>query len=279
LSPGELRQAVEQLSAERSPSRETALRVVDALLGALESGEVRAAEPGNRGWFVNGWVKQGILLGFRLGGSREEHLSAVFHFRDREAFPTLDTRAMHADVRVVPGGTTVRRGAYLGKGVVVMPPAYINVGAWVGEGSMIDSHALVGSCAQVGAGVHLSAAAQIGGVLEPVGACPVVVEDGAFLGGGCGVYEGVQVGGEAVLAPGVILTGAVALHDLVNGRVYRAEGGEPLRVPSRAVVVPGSRPAPGEYAKRIGIQLQTPVIVKYRDPGTDAALTLEQALR
>jgi 2,3,4,5-tetrahydropyridine-2-carboxylate N-succinyltransferase len=144
---------------------------------------------------------------------------------------------------------------------------------------MIDSHALVGSCAQIGDGVHLSAAVQIGGVLEPVGACPVIVEDGAFLGGGCGVYEGVQVGKEAVLAPGVVLTRAVPLHDLVQGRVYRSGGAEILRVPPRAVVVPGSRPAPGEYASRLGLQLQTPVIVKYRDPGTDAALTLERALR
>jgi 2,3,4,5-tetrahydropyridine-2-carboxylate N-succinyltransferase len=279
LSPAELRATVERVSAQPSPSREEALSVVDALLCALESGEVRAAEPDAAGWSVNGWVKQGILLGFRLGGSREEHLSAVFHFRDRDAFPTLDTRAMHSDVRVVPGGTTIRRGSYLAQGVVVMPPAYVNVGAWVGAGSMIDSHALVGSCAQVGAGVHLSAAVQVGGVLEPVGACPVVIEDGAFLGGGCGVYEGVQVCREAVLAPGVILTGAVALHDLVHGRVYRSEGGEPLRVPPRAVVVPGSRPGPGEYARQAGIQLQTPVIVKYRDPGTDAALNLEQALR
>lgn len=279
MSTAEIRDAVERLAAEAGPDRESALRVVDALLAALEAGEVRAAEPGSAGWKVNGWVKQGILLGFRLGGSREEHLSAAFHFRDREAFPTLDTRAMHSDVRIVPGGTTIRRGAYLGMGVVVMPPAYVNVGAWVGEGSLIDSHALVGSCAQIGAGVHLSAAAQVGGVLEPVGACPVVIEDGAFLGGGCGVYEGVQVSRDAVLAPGVILTGAVALHDLVHGQVYRSQAGEPLRVPPGAVVVPGSRPAPGEYAKRAGIQLQTPVIVKYRDPGTDAALTLEQALR
>lgn len=279
MNPVELREAVERLAAESSPCREVALGVVDELLSALESGETRAAEPVGSNWSVNGWVKRGILLGFRLGGSREEHLSAVFHFRDREAFPTLDTRSMHTDVRIVPGGTTVRRGAYLGRGVVLMPPAYVNVGAWVGDGSMIDSHALVGSCAQVGSGVHVSAAAQIGGVLEPVGACPVVVEDGAFLGGGCGVYEGVQVGREAVLAPGVILTGAVALHDLVHGEVYRSEGDEPLRVPPRAVVVPGSRPAPGDYAKRAGIQLQTPVIVKYRDPGTDAALALEQALR
>jgi len=279
LSPDELRDAVERFSAELSPSRDAALAVVEDLLDALETGQVRAAEPGRAGWTVNGWVKQGILLGFRLGGSREDHLPAVFHFRDRQAFSTLDTRVMHSDVRIVPGGTTVRRGAYLGRGVVVMPPAYVNVGAWVGDGSMVDSHALVGSCAQVGAEVHLSAAVQVGGVLEPVGACPVVIEDRAFLGGGCGVYEGVQVGREAVLAPGVILTGAVALHDLVHGRVYRSEGGEPLRVPPRAVVVPGSRPGPGEYARRAGIQLQTPVIVKYRDPGTDAALTLEQALR
>jgi 2,3,4,5-tetrahydropyridine-2-carboxylate N-succinyltransferase len=281
LNRHELQLAVERLAAADDCSPREARPVVRALLEALEAGRVRAAEPDveGAGWRVNPWVKQGILLGFRLAENREQHLAQVFHFRDRESFATLDVRAMHGDVRVVPGGTSVRSGAYLGRGVVIMPPAYVNVGAWVGDGSMIDSHALVGSCAQVGSGVHLSAAVQVGGVLEPVGACPVIVEDGAFLGGGCGIYEGVQIGSEAVLAPGVILTGAVPLHDLVHGRLHRAMPGQSLRVPPRAVVVPGSRPAQGAYAQGQGLQLQAPMIVKYRDPETDAALTLEQALR
>jgi 2,3,4,5-tetrahydropyridine-2-carboxylate N-succinyltransferase len=182
-------------------------------------------------------------------------------------------------VRVVPGGTTVRRGSHIAVGVVIMPPAYVNVGAFVGEGSMIDSHALVGSCAQVGRGVHLSAAAQLGGVLEPVGATPVIVEDEAFVGGGCGVYEGVRVGRGAVLAAGVVLTRAVPLYDLVHERVLRATDDRALAVPPGAVVVLGARRAPGSFAERHGLQLQAPVIVKYRDAGTAAALALEEGLR
>jgi 2,3,4,5-tetrahydropyridine-2-carboxylate N-succinyltransferase len=275
----ELERAVDRLAAEKSPSRDVAREVVFELLGALESGTVRAAEPRGGGWVVHEWVKRGILLGFSIGENRRASLPPVFHFRDRDTFPTADPAEMGNDVRIVPGGTTVRRGAYLGNGVVIMPPAYVNVGAWVGDGSMIDSHALVGSCAQIGSRVHLSAAAQVGGVLEPVGACPVVVEDDVFVGGGCGLYEGVRVGKRAVLAPGVILTGAVPLYDLVEERVLRAGADGSLHVPPGAVVVPGTRPADGGFAQGAGVQLQTPVIVKYRDPGTDAALTLEQALR
>jgi 2,3,4,5-tetrahydropyridine-2-carboxylate N-succinyltransferase len=183
------------------------------------------------------------------------------------------------DVRIVPGGSAVRRGSFLGHGVVVMPPAYVNVGTWIGEGSMIDSHVLVGSCAQIGRRVHLSAGVQIGGVLEPIGALPVIVEDEAFVGGGCGIYEGTRVGRGAVLAPGVVLSRSVALYDLARERVIRADADAPLVVPDRAVVVPGARPARGKLADREGIHLQTPVIVKYRDDGTDAALALEGALR
>lgn len=275
----ELQAEIERL-AEAPDAHPPRVRLaVEALLDALERGEVRAAEAGDGRWTVHAWVKRGILLAFRTGRNAPMAAPPAFWFRDREVFSTWDPNRTERNVRVVPGGTTIRRGAHLGEGVVVMPPAYVNVGAWVGAGSMIDSHALIGSCAQVGRGVHVSAAVQIGGVLEPVGALPVIVEDGAFLGGGCGLYEGTQVGAGAVLAPGVVLSRAVPLFDLVRGEVHRAGTDRPLVVPPRAVVVPGSRPARGEFARAEGLQLHAPVIVKYRDPATDAALTLEEALR
>lgn len=258
---------------------ERAREAVDALLTLLEQGRVRAAERVADGsWRPVPWVKRGILIGFRVGRDVKQAGAPPFYFRDRDTFPARDASSA-ASVRIVPGGTTVRRGAYLGQGVVVMPPAYVNVGAYVGPGTMVDSHALVGSCAQIGRDVHLSAAAQIGGVLEPIGAVPVVIDDGAFVGGGCGVYEGVHVGAEAVLAPGVILSSATPIHDLIRETVHEARAGVPLQVPPGAVVVPGARPARGEYARTHGIQIQTPVIVKYRDSGTGAALELERALR
>lgn len=275
----ELRGEIELLASASPPDPERARAVVDALLGALERGEVRAAEPGREGWIVSRWVKQGILLGFRIGANVGAELPPAFFFRDRDTFPTWNPNNAGRNVRLVPGGTTVRRGAHLAEGVVVMPPAYVNVGAYVGEGSMIDSHALVGSCAQVGREVHLSAAAQLGGVLEPIGALPVVVEDGAFVGGGCGIYEGTRVGARAVLAPGVILSRAVRLYDLPRETVHGATKDRPLVVPDDAVVVPGSRPGRGPFAAKQGLQLHAPIIVKYRDPSTDAALTLEEALR
>lgn len=279
MTAAELEQALGRLAARDAPERGAALPVWEALLDALESGAVRAAEPTDEGWVVRTWVKRGILLGFRIGVEVDTELPPVFHFRDRDTLPPGGVRRAGSRVRIVPGGTTVRRGAYLGEGVVIMPPAYVNIGAWVGGGSMIDSHALVGSCAQVGRNVHLSAAAQLGGVLEPPGAMPVIVEDEAFVGGGCGVYEGTRVGRGAVLAPGVQLTHAVPVYDLVRQAVYRASGSDPLVIPPRAVVVPGSRSVPGEFARAHGLQLQAPVIVKYRDERTDAALALEQALR
>jgi len=249
---------------------------VVALLDRLESGELRAAEPDGDGWRVNPEVKEGILAAFRLGVDVDLP-AAPFAFRDRD---TLPPRAeLPAGVRVVPGGSAIRRGAHVAKGVVVMPPAYVNVGAYVGEGTMIDSHALVGSCAQIGRRVHLSAAAQVGGVLEPVGALPVVVEDDVFLGGGCGLYEGVRVRARAVLAAGVVLTGSSVLYDVVNEREIRAKEGEPLTVPAGAVVVPGARPAPGSWAHVRGLSLSAAVIVKYRDEKTNARTALEGALR
>lgn len=246
-----------------------------ALLG---HGHVRAAEPdGQGGWRVNAWVKEGILLGFRLGTLKDLH-AGPFPFFDKDTYP-LKPFSLADRVRLVPGGSAVRDGAYVAPGVVIMPPAYVNVGAYVDEGTMVDSHALVGSCAQIGKRVHLSAAAQIGGVLEPVGAMPVVVEDDAMIGGGCGVYEGTRVGAGAVLAPGVQLTAATPLFDLVHGTMHRAEGGQPLVVPPGAVVVPGSRAVQSDFGRAHGLALYAPVIVKYRDESTNRAVTLEDVLR
>ena len=278
MSVDALREAVERWSGVEDPPADEARDVVARLFDALEAGTVRAAVSANGSWKAQTWVKAGILLAFRCGRNRSEHAGA-FHFRDRDTPPAWDPARTERSVRSVPGGTTVRRGAYLAHGVVVMPPAYVNVGAYVGRGSMIDSHALVGSCAQIGEDVHVSAAVQIGGVLEPVGALPVVIEDGAFLGGNCGLYEGTRVGRGAVLAPGVVLTRGVSLYDLVQGTVHRAGPDAPLEVPPGAVVVPGSRPAAGEFARAHGLQLAAPVIVKYRDARTAAATVLEEVLR
>lgn len=244
----------------------------EALLLSLERGEIRSAEPDGQGeWRVNTWVKQAILAGFRA--TRMVELEGPgFPFIDKTAFPPRVLN-LETGVRMVPGGSSVRRGSYLAKGVTVMPPAFINMGAFVDEGAMVDSHALVGSCAQIGKRVHLSAAAQIGGVLEPAGARPVIVEDDAFVGGLAGVFEGVRVRHRAVLASGVVLTASTVIHDLVREREWVRE------VPEDAVVVPGSRPAKGPFAEARGLQLATAVIVKYRDSKTDAATALEAALR
>ncbi len=244
----------------------------EALLNALESGALRAAERQADGaWVANAWVKQAILAGFRAA-SLAELPGPGFPTFDKTAYPPR-AFTLGDNVRLVPGGSAARRGAFVSQGVVVMPPAYINVGAFVDEGTMVDSHALVGSCAQVGKRVHLSAGAQVGGVLEPAGALPVVVEDEAFVGGLVGLFEGVVVRRRAVLAPGVLLTGATVIFDLVHGRELRRE------VPEGAVVVPGSRPASGDFAKARGLQLYAPCIVKYRDDRTDAATVLEESLR
>jgi 2,3,4,5-tetrahydropyridine-2-carboxylate N-succinyltransferase len=254
-------------------------RVLAAFLDALEAGEVRAAAPdpaSPTGWRVESRVKQGVLAAFALGEEIDLELGAL-RFRDRHTL--LPVASLPVGVRVVPGGTAIRRGAHLATGVVVMPPAYVNVGAWVGEGTLVDSHALVGSCAQIGARVHLSAAAQVGGVLEPVGALPVIVEDDVFVGGNVGIYEGVVVRRRAVLAAGVVLTGSSQLWDLVAERVIRAEPGQPLVVPEGAVVVMGARPAGGDFAADNGVSLATPVVVKIRDERTDAKTALEALLR
>jgi 2,3,4,5-tetrahydropyridine-2-carboxylate N-succinyltransferase len=246
---------------------------------ALESGLVRAAEPDQAsltGWRVNPWVKQGILLGFRIG--QLESSGSDLSFVDKDTFParrfTPDQR-----IRIVPGGTAVRAGAYVAPGVVVMPPSYVNVGAWVDEGSMIDSHALVGSCAQIGKRVHLSAASQVGGVLEPVNASPVILEDDVLVGGNCGVYEGTVVRRRAVLAAGTILTRGTPVYDVVRDEVLRAQGETPLIIPEDAVVVPGARAVSKGKAKDLGLSVYTPVIVKYRDDKTELSTALEDLLR
>lgn len=249
-----------------------------ALLEALENGIVRSAEKDANGvWRANAWVKEGILLGFRLGGM-VDFSNPPFSFFDKDTYPA---RAFTADdgVRIVPGGSTIRRGAYVASGVVCMPPMYVNVGAYVDSGTMIDSHALVGSCAQIGKRVHLSAASQIGGVLEPVGAAPVVIEDDVFVGGGCGVYEGCVVRERAVLASGVILTASTKVYDLVNERILRKSGDDPLEIPEGAVVVPGVRSVQSDFGREHGLGTSAPIIVKYRDASTDASTSLEDALR
>lgn len=248
-------------------------------LAALEAGEVRAAVPDAEaptGWRVESRVKEGVLAAFALA-SDVDLPHGPFRFRDRETL--LPVGSLPDGVRVVPGGTAIRRGAHLADRVVVMPPAYVNVGAWVGEGTLIDSHALVGSCAQIGARVHLSAAAQVGGVLEPVGALPVIVEDDVFVGGNVGIYEGVVVERRSVLAAGVVLTGSSQLYDLVHRRVIQAGSDGPLVVPEGAVVVMGARPASGDWAREQGLSVAAPVVVKYRDDRTDAKTALEGVLR
>lgn len=252
----------------------------------LEAGMLRSAEPdasAPTGWRVNAWVKRGILLGFRLGALEEMSGLApagktALSFVDKGTYPARHFTAEQG-IRVVPGGSSVRSGAYLARGAVMMPPAYVNVGAYVDEGTMVDSHALVGSCAQIGKRVHLSAAAQIGGVLEPVNASPVIIEDDTLVGGNTGVYEGTIVRKGAVLAAGTILTRGTPVYDVVHGTVLRASAEMPLIIPERAVVVPGSRSVTSGYGKQMGLSVYTPVIVKYRDEKTDLSATLEDLLR
>lgn len=245
---------------------------------ALSSGKIRAAEKVNGAWQTNAWVKQGILLGFRIGELAENGEIGVLSFVDKDTYP-LRHFSLKDRVRLVPGGSSIRSGAYVAPGVVCMPPMFINAGAYVDEETMVDSHALVGSCAQVGKRVHISAAAQVGGVLEPINASPVIIEDDVLIGGNCGVYEGTQVGARAVLGAGVILTRSTPLFDTVRGEVYRASEEQPLRVPEGAVVVPGSRAITKGKAAEWGLSLYAPVIVKYRDERTDRGVELEDILR
>jgi 2,3,4,5-tetrahydropyridine-2-carboxylate N-succinyltransferase len=244
----------------------------------LTRGKIRAAEKIGDKWQVNAWVKQGILLGFRLGELSATSAGSALSFVDKDSFParrfSVDDR-----VRIVPGGSSVREGAYVAPSVICMPPMFINVGAYVDEGTMVDSHALVGSCAQIGKRVHLSAAAQVGGVLEPINAVPVIIEDDVLVGGNCGIYEGVLVRSRAVLGAGTILTRSTPIYDLVRGKIYRSVPNQPFEVPENAVVVPGSRAVKSGQAGEWNLSLYTPVIVKYRDEKTDAAIELEEWLR
>jgi 2,3,4,5-tetrahydropyridine-2-carboxylate N-succinyltransferase len=298
----DLQTAIEQLYArEGNEFGDEYFRAFDEFKQALNEGRVRAAEPdagSPTGWKVNPWVRKGILLGFRIGRVVEMDLEVgersalpgitdeaegdgkgrTCQFRDKHTFP-LKQIPVNQNVRVVPGGSSIRDGCYIGKNVTCMPPMYVNVGAYVDDGTMIDSHALVGSCAQVGKRVHLSAAAQIGGVIEPIGAMPVIVEDEVLVGGNCGVYEGTIVGKGSVLAAGTILTGSTPVYDLLRDAVYRREGEKPLVIPPGAVVVPGARAITRGRGKELGLSLYTPIIIKYRDEKTDQAVRLEELLR
>lgn len=275
-----LRQRIETLARQSGAAfdEQAAREAVEELLDGLNQGTIRAAMPTENGqWITHAWVKQGILLGFRIG-RLVDYSTERFPFFDKDTYPLKPLTLAHR-VRIVPGGSAIRTGAYLAPGVICMPPMYVNVGAYVDEATLIDSHVLVGSCAQIGKRVHLSAAVQIGGVLEPVGARPVIIEDDVFVGGGCGLYEGCLIRKGAVLAPGVILTGSTKLYDLVHERILTPAPGEPLEVPSYAVVVPGARFVRSSFGEAHRLSLYTPVIVKYRDARTNAATALEESLR
>ncbi len=274
--------AIEALFDHPPPAYSTADReIFNQFISGLNDGSIRAAEPDEStpsGWRVNTWVKKGILLGFRMGVTVQVPAGAPFQFFDKDTYPTK-TLTVEDGVRLVPGGSAIRNGAYLGRHVTCAPPMFINVGAYVGDGTMVDSHALVGSCAQIGRNCHISAASQIGGVLEPVGAMPVIIEDDVLVGGNCGVYEGTIVKTRAVLGSGTILNRSTPVYDLVRGEVYRASEDKPLVIPSEAVVVAGSRKVTSGVGADWGISLYTPVIVKYRDHNTDAKVQLEDLLR
>jgi 2,3,4,5-tetrahydropyridine-2-carboxylate N-succinyltransferase len=276
-----LQAEIEKFYSAQTLSGDDSVRARQAFLelrDALTRGQVRAAEKRDGQWQVNAWVKQGILLGFRLGELEDMSGAGPLSFVDKSTFPARRFK-IDDKVRVVPGGSSIRSGAYVAAGVICMPPMYVNAGAYVDEGTLIDSHALVGSCAQVGKRVHLSAAAQIGGVLEPVNASPVIIEDDVLVGGNCGVYEGTQVRSGAVLGAGTILTRGTPVYDIVREQVYRSSADAPLMIPENAVVVPGSRAIGKGKAAEWGLSLYTPVIVKYRDEKTRSSIELEDLLR
>jgi 2,3,4,5-tetrahydropyridine-2-carboxylate N-succinyltransferase len=276
----QLRLVIEGLVAAGADADKAAARAAfDDLRLALEAGTVRAAEPdpaSPTGWRVNAWVKQGILLGFRFGDLVDQSAGLPFYDKDTQS---MRKPGVEAGIRIVPGGSAIRSGAFVARGVICMPPMYINIGAYVGAGSMIDSHALVGSCAQIGTHVHVSAAAQIGGVLEPVGAMPVIVEDDVLVGGNTGIYEGAVIKKRAVIAAGTVLTGSTPVYDLVNGTIIKPAADRPLVIPEGAVVVPGARAVSVGAGREWGLSLATPVIVKYRDDKTDARTELEAWMR
>lgn len=275
-----LQSTIEALAVDGAAADRTKARAAFTELKAqLEKGTVRSAEPDTSsptGWRVNTWVKQGILLGFRFGDLVDMSAGLPFYDKDTQAVQRF---SVDAGVRIVPGGSAIRGGAFVARGVICVPPMYINVGAYVGEGTLVDSHALIGSCAQIGARVHVSAAAQIGGVLEPVGALPVIVEDDVLVGGNTGIYEGAVIKKRAVIAAGTVLTGSTPVYDLVNGTIIKPTAGMPLVIPEGAVVVPGARAVTVGAGKDWGLSLATPVIVKYRDDKTDARTELEKWIR
>jgi 2,3,4,5-tetrahydropyridine-2-carboxylate N-succinyltransferase len=263
---------------KNSTDRADAVKTIGLFLTELEKGTARAATRDADGlWQAHTWVKEGILAAFKFGVPTE-FASGALSFIDKDTIPPRRLKAID-NIRVVPGGSSIRRGAFVGKNVVMMPPAFVNVGAFVDEDTMIDSHALVGSCAQIGKRVHLSAGAQIGGVLEPVGTLPVIIEDDVVVGGNSGIYEGTIVRGRAVIGAGVVLTGSTPVYDAVRGQIYRRTADRPLEIPYGAVVIPGARPMKGNFAEKHSLQIATPVIVKYRDEKTDASTALEEALR
>ena len=255
-----------------------ALAAFGELVKLLNKGEVRSAEKKGGEWQANRWVKKGILLGFRLGKIKSMGNSVPLRFYDKDTLPLKPVNVKDG-VRIVPGGSSIRTGAYIGKGVICMPPMYVNIGAYVDDNTLIDSHALVGSCAQLGKKIHLSAAAQIGGVLEPINSVPVIIEDEVMIGGNTGIYEGTIVKKRAVIGAGCIITGSTPVYDAVKGRIYRKTKDEPLVIPENAVVVAGSRPLKSEYGIEKELSVYTPVIIKYRDDRTDAATALEESLR
>ncbi len=275
-----LKDIVEQISTNGGSAQHELSLVINQLLQQLNLGAIRAAEPDEQGnWHVNDWVKHGILLCFKYGDLADMSESdSALRFFDKHTLP-LHPFTLEDKVRIVPGGSAIRTGCYIAPGVICMPPMYINIGAYVDEGTMVDSHALVGTCAQIGKRVHISAAAQIGGVLEPAGARPVIIEDDVLVGGNCGVYEGVIVRKRAVLASGVILNASTRVYDTVHERILRSTAETPLEIPEGAVVVPGARQVQSEFGNSHGLSIATPLIIKYRDDKTDARTALEDALR
>lgn len=275
----QLREQIEAIAKKQNSEFTPDDRAVfEELKRSLNRGEVRAAEKKDGEWIVNSWVKQGILLGFRMGVITEMGQGSTLRFFDKDTYPLRPT-TIEENIRIVPGGSSIRDGVYIAPSVVCMPPMYVNAGAYVDEGTMIDSHALVGSCAQIGKRVHISAAAQIGGVLEPVGAVPVIIEDDVLVGGNCGVYEGTIVRERAVLATGTTLTGSTPVYDLVRNEIYQRKPDRPLEIPAGAVVVPGARAVQTEPGKSWGLSLYAAIIVKYRDEKTERSVQLEDYLR
>ncbi|MFZ2490299.1 MAG: 2,3,4,5-tetrahydropyridine-2,6-dicarboxylate N-succinyltransferase [Thermoanaerobaculia bacterium] len=273
-----IEERVAALNNAGDKDRMEAVKTIGLFLAELEKGAVRAASRDEDGiWTPNLWVKEGILAAFRFG-VLAEFASGSLSFVDKDTIPARRFKVQDG-VRIVPGGSSIRRGAYIAKGVVMMPPAYVNIGAYVDDDTMIDSHALVGSCAQIGKRVHLSAGAQIGGVLEPIGSIPVVIEDDVVVGGNSGIYEGTIVRGRAVIGAGVVITGSTPVYDVVRSQIYRRTPDHPLEIPYGAVVVPGARPMRGAFAEQHDLQIATPMIIKYRDEKTDSSTALEEALR